>query len=358
MVLILFIDGRQSTLAPCQIISWRMRTVAVSVLQAALALAARAEPQTRTTQSVWEAGAMMSLLLFLCALVLHAAASCQPITVELCRSTGYNFTGMPNLVGHDTQADAEFTLQTFSPLVQYGCSAQLTFFLCSVYIPMCNEKVSAPIGPCRGLCESVRARCYPVLQGFGFPWPVALDCTKFPAQNDHHHMCMEGPGEIGLGISPAKPVGRLPTPETDTFPCSQYARPDMYVRVNRTNRCIQLCDADILFTRVDKEVAEMWITVLSAICFVTSLFATLSFLFDSSSRNSHFPYPERPLPFLALCYSMVSIGWGVRAALGREAVACYPDTDSSLLSQGGLGNAHCALVFFLTYYFGNAIAMW
>lgn len=309
-------------------------------------------------QSVWEAGAMKSLPLFLCALVSHAAASCQQITVELCRSTGYNYTGMPNLVGHDTQADAEFTLQTFSPLVQYGCSAQLTFFLCSVYIPMCNEKVSAPIGPCRGLCESVRARCYPVLQGFGFPWPVALDCTKFPAQNDHRHMCMEGPGEIGLGISPAKPVGRLPTPETDTSPCSQYARPDLYVRVNRTGRCIQLCDADILFTRVDKEIAEMWVIVLSAICFVTSLFATLTFLFDSSSRNSHFPYPERPLPFLALCYSMVSVGWGVRAALGREAVACYPDTDSSLLSQGGLGNANCALVFFLTYYFGNAIAMW
>lgn len=302
--------------------------------------------------------------LLLCALVSHAAASCQPITAELCRGTGYNFTRMPNMIGHDTQTDADFTLQTFSPLVQFGCSAQLSFFLCSVYIPMCNEKVSAPIGPCRGLCESVRARCYPVLQGFGFPWPVALDCAKFPAQNDHRHMCMEGPGEMGLGFSPAKPAGKLSSPDTDTWPCSQFARPSLYVRVNRTGRCIQLCEADILFTRADKEVADMWIIVLSAICFVTSLFATLTFLLDSSSRNPHFPYPERPLPFLAFCYCMVSVGWGVRATLGREAVACYPDlhsyndSPSPLLSQGGLGNAHCALVFFLTYYFVNAIAIW
>ncbi|KAG8325577.1 Wnt-activated receptor activity protein [Homalodisca vitripennis] len=299
-----------------------------------------------------------SLLLLATAatLVDRAAAACQHIAVDLCRGTGYNYTSMPNLVGHDTQADADFTLQTFSPLVQYGCSAQLGFFLCSVYVPMCNEKVTSPIGPCRGLCEAVRARCYPVLQGFGFPWPAALDCSRFPAQNDHRHMCMEGPGEVGLGVAPARPSGsRVLSTDPDVTPCSHYARPDLYVRANRTGRCLQRCDADILFTKVDKDVAEVWISVLSAICFVTSLFAVVTFLADSGSM---FPYPERPLPFLALCHNMVSVGWGLRAALGRDAVACYPDYSRTLLlAQEGLGNAHCALVFFLTYFFGNAIAI-
>lgn len=72
------------------------------------------------------------------------------------------------------------------------------------------------------------------------------------------------------------------------------------------------------------------------------------------------PYPQRPLAFLALCYSLVAAGWGLRAAMGHEAVACYPAPTSPdlLLAQAGLGHAHCALVFFLTYFFGNAIAIW
>lgn len=67
---------------------------------------------------------------------------------------------------------------------------------------MCTEKVPAPIGPCQSLCEQVRARCFPVLQGFGFPWPAALNCSKFPPENNHQHMCMEGPGEPG----PVSPI--------------------------------------------------------------------------------------------------------------------------------------------------------
>ena len=36
-------------------------------------------------------------------------------------------------------------LTTFTPLVQYGCSDRLRFFLCAVYAPMCTVKVS--LGP-------------------------------------------------------------------------------------------------------------------------------------------------------------------------------------------------------------------
>ncbi|UXI22374.1 hypothetical protein NH340_JMT08317 [Sarcoptes scabiei] len=119
--------------------------------------------------------------------------SCDEIRIQLCRDVGYNVTSMPNFVGHELQSDAELQLQSFIPLISYGCSSQLKFFLCSVYVPMCTEKVPVMIGPCRPLCESVRSRCAPVLLELGFPWPQALNCSKFVPENTVDHMCMEGP---------------------------------------------------------------------------------------------------------------------------------------------------------------------
>ncbi|KAL0274863.1 UNVERIFIED_CONTAM: hypothetical protein PYX00_002895 [Menopon gallinae] len=288
--------------------------------------------------------------------------TCEPIRVDLCKHLGYNKTGMPNLVGHELQGDADFTLQTFSPLIQYGCSAQLQFFLCSVYVPMCTEKVSFPIGPCRSLCESVQTRCFPVLQGFGFTWPSALECSKFPVENNHEHMCMEGPGEKDSPAAAVTPsLARHPPSKHNVHvaPCAKYSRSNFYVYVNRSGRCAPLCDKDVLFSAKDKKLAEVWLSVSAALCFVSSLLAVFTFLVDSG--GGRFRYPERPLAFLALCYNLASVGWGVRAAAGRNAVACHPDpnyTSQLLLSQDGLGNANCAVVFLLLYYFGNAAAVW
>lgn len=290
--------------------------------------------------------------------------TCEPIKIDMCKNLGYNQTGMPNLAGNELQNDAEFTLQTFTPLIQYGCSAQLQFFLCSVYAPMCTEKVVTPIGPCRRLCESVRSRCLPVLIGFGFSWPMALNCSKFPVENNHEHMCMEGPGEKDISVNPAKAA--VPTSQRhpsqnrpNVAPCAKYSRSNFYMYVNRTGRCAPLCDRDVLFSSKDKKLAEVWLSVSAALCFVSSLLAVFTFLIDSG--GGRFRYPERPLAFLALCYNLTSVGWGVRAAAGRTAVACHPDphyASQLLLSQDGLGNANCAVVFLLLYYFGNAAAVW
>ena len=36
-------------------------------------------------------------------------------------ATEYNSTGMPNMMGHQLQGDAKAGLETFLPLIQYGC---------------------------------------------------------------------------------------------------------------------------------------------------------------------------------------------------------------------------------------------
>lgn len=43
------------------------------------------------------------------------------------------------------------------------------------------------IQPCRSLCVAVRDSCAPVLACQGHPWPEALNCDRFPAEED---MCL------------------------------------------------------------------------------------------------------------------------------------------------------------------------
>lgn len=279
---------------------------------------------------------------------------CDPIRIEMCKGLGYNVTGMPNLVGHDLQQDAELQLQTFTPLIQYGCSQQLKFFLCSVYVPMCTEKVIDPIGPCRPMCLSVQRRCQPVLHEFGFPWPVALNCSKFPPKNDQHHMCMDGPGESAVEEPPRKPTFKPPTKEKSE--CDQFRYHKMYTFINRTGRCALKCNENAAFSAEDKYFADIWMSIWSGLCFVSTLFTILTFVIDSQ----RFKYPERPIIFLSMCYNIYSIAYIVRLIAGRESIACDRDTASKsfILIQEGLENTDCAIVFLLLYYFGSAAALW
>ncbi|XP_041351723.1 frizzled-4-like [Gigantopelta aegis] len=307
----------------------------------------------------------------------EAVRTCEPIRFEMCRGLGYNVTGMPNLVKHQVQQDAGLQLQTFTPLIQYGCSSQLKFFLCSVYVPMCTEKVITPIGPCRPICESVRRRCQPVLNEFGYPWPAALNCSKFPPKNDHNHMCMDGPGEEADPVTdPAGKYGtnnnhnrRIPNLDRSTgFPrehasfhhvgvsCEHYRNPSKYTYINRTERCALKCEENDAFTTEDKFFADVWMAIWAGLCFVATLFTVLTFLIDSQ----RFRYPERPIIFLSMCYNIYSIAYIVRLIAGRQSIACDTDSQSGkqILIQEGLENTDCAIVFLLLYFFGTASSLW
>ncbi|ESO99146.1 hypothetical protein LOTGIDRAFT_201339 [Lottia gigantea] len=275
--------------------------------------------------------------------------TCEPIRFEMCKGLGYNVTGMPNLVAHTDQQDAGLQLQTFTPLIQYGCSKQLKFFLCSVYVPMCTEKVMDPIGPCRPMCESVRSRCQPVLNEFGYPWPAALNCSKFPARNDQTHMCMDGPGD--------EIEDDLPYPRKPNVPnCEKFRNPSKYIFINRTERCALLCSENDAFTSKDKLFADVWMAIWAGLCFVSTFFTVLTFLIDSQ----RFKYPERPIIFLSMCYNIYSIAYIVRLLAGRQSIACDTDSQSgkSILIQEGLENTDCAIVFLLLYFFGTASSLW
>lgn len=66
---------------------------------------------------------------------------------------------------------------------EFLVSVHFQFFLCSVYVPMCTDKVPIPIGPCGSMCISVKKRCFPVLQEFGFIWPEVSHIIHLIAQS-------------------------------------------------------------------------------------------------------------------------------------------------------------------------------
>lgn len=318
----------------------------------------------------------LNILFIPCCLLLMTTAclgdfalrQCEPIKIDMCRNIGYNETSMPNLVGNELQNEAEYTLQTFSPLIEYVCSSQLKLFLCATYVPMCTPKVPVPIGPCRTLCESVRSRCHPVLQGFGYPWPPALDCNRFPKENNHETMCMEGPGEVqeaptAKEMYPAHPPIKTQFQHTtisNTFECPGHSK--LYVKLHRSGRCAPLCEANILFGPNEKHIAELWTHTWTYAAIGLALLAIICLLFsDSRSTKMQETNQTQVLSSLMWSHTMVAIGWTVRFIAGRTATSCGFDPqlpNVSLLLVDGLSNAPCATTFILRYYFGMAACAW
>lgn len=154
--------------------------------------------------------------------------TCEPIRVSLCQNVGYNRTGFPNLAGHDEQRDADLELHTFRPLLQSKCSPHIHLLLCSVFTPLCSEKVCIsrvrfinavqiilflnppilllfaqvlkPIGPCRSLCESVRFHCEHFVRAFQLEWPTLLNCDRFLPANRVDQMCIEKPNPFQMNL--------------------------------------------------------------------------------------------------------------------------------------------------------------
>ncbi|XP_078383094.1 uncharacterized protein LOC144665681 isoform X2 [Oculina patagonica] len=105
---------------------------------------------------------------------------CEALAIPMCGAMHYNMTLFPNFFNHETQKEAATEIKSFLPLVRYGCSPEMSLFLCSLYAPPC----SVPRRPCKELCKRVQRSCLPVLKEFGIPWPQRMACDKFPATEE------------------------------------------------------------------------------------------------------------------------------------------------------------------------------
>uniref|UniRef100_A0A0A9X185 Frizzled-2 n=1 Tax=Lygus hesperus TaxID=30085 RepID=A0A0A9X185_LYGHE len=287
---------------------------------------------------------------------------CEEITIPMCRGIGYNLTSMPNELNHDTQEEAGLEVHQFWPLVEIKCSPDLKFFLCSMYAPICIEDYHQPLPACRSVCERARSGCAPLMQQYGFQWPERMSCEKLPVHGDPENLCMEMDNR-----TEAKPTKRpAPTskckgrkcPDRD---CSCKCRPPLIpihrdsilynrsVSVAGVPNCAFPCKEEF-FSPEEKEFANVWITLWSSLCCISTLMTLTTFLIDTE----RFKYPERPIVFLSACYFMVSVGYLTRVVLGHEEVAC----DGPMLRYHASGPTPCTLIFLLVYFFGMASSIW
>ena len=93
---------------------------------------------------------------------------------------------IPNLLEHDNLEEATSQAMQWNPLLGILCLPDTQVFLCSLFSPICLERV---VYPCKSLCEGVQRGCEGYMKRYGFPWPEMFRCDKFPDDND---LCIPG----------------------------------------------------------------------------------------------------------------------------------------------------------------------
>ncbi|KAG9478562.1 hypothetical protein GDO78_012288, partial [Eleutherodactylus coqui] len=121
------------------------------------------------------------------------------------------------------------------------------------------------------------------------------------------------------------------------------------------NHCAPPCP-NMYFKKEDLDFAKNFIGIISIICLCATLFTFLTFLIDVK----RFRYPERPIIFYSVCYSIVSLIYFIGFAMGNS-VSCneahedYADEDTVVL---GSQNKACTIVFMLLYFCTMAGTIW
>ncbi|KAM9288146.1 LOW QUALITY PROTEIN: frizzled-1 [Cariama cristata] len=301
---------------------------------------------------------------------------CQPISIPLCTDIAYNQTIMPNLLGHTNQEDAGLEVHQFNPLVKVQCSAELKFFLCSMYAPVCTVLEQA-LPPCRSLCERARQGCEALMNKFGFQWPDTLRCEKFPVHgagelcvgqnasergtptpalrpeswtsNPHRGGTGSGPG----GSGPGEPRGR--------FSCPRALKVPSYLnyRFLGEKDCGAPCEPGRLYGLMyfgpeELRFSRTWIGIWSVLCCASTLFTVLTYLVDMKRSAT----PSWPIIFLSGCYTAVAVAYIAASSWRRGGLQQRFAEDGSPHCGAGATKREGCTILFMMLYFCMASSIW
>ena len=141
---------------------------------------------------------------------------CKNYTVYVCQNVEWKRSIYPNLLGQ-TLLEAEPLASLFWHQIHtISCSSEFQFLVCSVLAPPCIPGVTAPIPPCRELCDLAVAQCLPIMKQYGLTWPEnSFQCQDFPLSHQspclyfRHGEIVYPPGVIS-GCEDAKTHDDLP----------------------------------------------------------------------------------------------------------------------------------------------------
>uniref|UniRef100_A0A1I7Y792 Frizzled-4 n=1 Tax=Steinernema glaseri TaxID=37863 RepID=A0A1I7Y792_9BILA len=292
---------------------------------------------------------------------------CEPIKTTMCMDIPYNMTTYPNTLGHTKQEDVGMELNQYMPLVKVQCSEDLKFFLCTVYTPVCTQ-MQDPIPPCRHLCLSAKTGCEVLMNKFGFSWPSALDCERFPEQG----LCV-GENRTSSSSPPPKSSGsgggsRLST-RPSLFPAGELECPVNMRVISRTpyfleianhtlQQCSFPCAADdavpFFFDRSTRQYLRFIVGAGAVGCFACALFTVATFLIDLG----RFSYPTRPILYLSLCYVFVGGVYMVGLVAENSLSCAVQSTSKDPLATQGVDNVYCTLMAIVHYYFTVSSQVW
>ncbi|XP_041104632.1 frizzled-6-like [Polyodon spathula] len=281
----------------------------------------------------------------------HSAFTCEPIKVHRCLGMHYNMTFFPNMMEHYDQDIAAKKMEPFVPLISLSCSPEVHKFMCEAFVPACTDQ-NKVINPCRSLCERVHSDCGKVIDTFGVTWPPELDCGRLeecrgsqpgtPAPSTKHAVTQKAtqPVQRDYGFwCPRK----LKTP---------VGQGSMFLGVSD---CAPPCE-NMYFTSSEIKFAKNFVGIVSIICLCATLFTFFTFLIDVK----RFRYPERPIIFYAVCYSIVSLIYFIGFLLDNS-TACNKANEKlghmETVVQGSQNKA-CTVLFMLLYFFSTAGTVW
>ncbi|CAC5396232.1 unnamed protein product [Mytilus coruscus] len=119
---------------------------------------------------------------------------CEPFDFDMCIGIGYDKTFVPSIgPGIDPKQQIEAQFKLVMPLIKTGCSEKFRFFMCSFFMPKCEDGLYSITRPCQEVCTSVRSSCEESLQKLGVLWPEDLDCSQLVSEKDNNQQCLQAP---------------------------------------------------------------------------------------------------------------------------------------------------------------------